>query len=155
MSNKVTPVKGSVVPTLRPLTTLKWFEFSQNNSGGNFVVDENVSEFVFVQAASAEDAIEIAEQFCDNGDSCECCGDRWSFYLYGDGRSGYNEPMIYGQPLALFSSSFTKSFSRLHHYDGRVESYPPVSLAIADGVFHDEQRAINDAHAAINKATKQ
>jgi hypothetical protein len=72
---------------------LKWFAFHQNNSGGEFVVEENVSEYVFVQAATAAEAIAVAERFCDNSDSCPCCGDRWSFWFIDDS-DGADSPMI-------------------------------------------------------------
>jgi hypothetical protein len=79
---------------------LKWYNFSQNNSGGSFVVDENVAEEIFIQAVSADEAIRKAEKFCDNSDSCECCGDRWSLWVRES--DGHSEP---------------------NFYDGRVESY--------------------------------
>lgn len=60
--------------------TLKWYEFSQNNSGGEFVVDSLVCHRVYVQAYSAAEANEKAEglgiYFHGLGD-CECCGRRW------------------------------------------------------------------------------
>jgi hypothetical protein len=127
-------VSNQVEAILPPLAALKWFGFNQNNSGGRFIVDDNVSEYVFVQAANADDATAIAERFCDNGNSCPCCGDRWSFFLFGEDAEGHAEPMIYGKPMTAYSSHWVKSFARLHHSDGRVEAFPPAALAIADEV---------------------
>lgn len=101
---------------------LKWFRFSQNNSGGRFVVDENVCEEVFIQAGNAEAAIAKAETFCDNSDSCECCGDRWSFY-YVDDSDGYDVPTIYGKPIYEEEAGWFRNEARLHHADGRIETY--------------------------------
>lgn len=62
---------------------MKFFEFSQNNSGGHFDVDEKVTHRVLIEAESADEATEIAESLgmywdgCDEGMDCPCCGDRW------------------------------------------------------------------------------
>lgn len=97
---------------------LKWFCFNQNNSGGHFVVDENVAPVVFIQARNANEAIEIAERFMDNSDSCPCCGDRWSFWVDDD--DGADVPSQYGEPLKLQGPFRTEA--RLHHFDGRIET---------------------------------
>lgn len=98
---------------------LKWFEFSQNNSGGYFVTDDKTSEWVFIQAADADEAIRRAEKFLDNSDSCECCGDRWSFWVRDE--DGTDTPMIYGKPAAEHGSFWTEDFGRLHYANGRIE----------------------------------
>ena len=60
-----------------------WFNFDQNNSGGNFIVNDNVTHRVIIEADSEEEAIEIGENLgmywdgCDIGVDCPCCGDRW------------------------------------------------------------------------------
>ncbi len=61
----------------------KFYEFNQNNSGGSFVVDENVCHRVVIEAHSESEAIAKAESLgcywngCDEGMDCSCCGDRW------------------------------------------------------------------------------
>lgn len=95
---------------------LKWYCFSQNNSGGHFVTDANVAPVVFIQARSHEEAIAKAETFMDNSDSCRCCGDRWSFWLDKD--DGYDVPTMYGEP---FNPSLPyRDEARLHHFDGSI-----------------------------------
>lgn len=62
-----------------------WYEYSQNNSGGNHVYDDNrgLSEWVFIEADSAKEADEYAESIgiyfngVDDSVDCDCCGDRW------------------------------------------------------------------------------
>lgn len=67
---------------------LKWFEFTQNNSGGSFDVDDKVCHRLFIEAKSFNDAVEKAEELgcywdgVDKGIDCPCCGDRW--YKYDD-----------------------------------------------------------------------
>jgi hypothetical protein len=62
---------------------LRWYEFRQNNSGGSFVMDDEVSIHVFIQAESADAANQKAEKVgiyfdgCEDGSDCSCCGDRW------------------------------------------------------------------------------
>lgn len=63
---------------------MNFYEYNQNNSGGHFDVDNEVTVEVFIEAPSAERANAIAESVgiyfdgCDDGRDCECCGDRWS-----------------------------------------------------------------------------
>lgn len=61
----------------------KWFEYNQNNSGGSFDVDDNVCEYVFIEARSVNEANTFANELgiyfngCSTGRDCSCCGDRW------------------------------------------------------------------------------
>jgi hypothetical protein len=63
--------------------TFKWYEFRQNNTGGDFEVDENVTIKVFIEAASSNEANSLAENVgiyydgSTDGVDCPCCGDRW------------------------------------------------------------------------------
>lgn len=110
------------------VTQLKWFHFNQNNSGGSFVVDENVSHHVFIQAANAADAIAVGEKFFDNSDSCECCGDRWSYFMRDE--DGEPTPLVYDKPLDQHKDFWMADWGRLHYYDGRVEVYPPAAAQL-------------------------
>ncbi len=62
---------------------MKWFEWTQNNSGGGFDVDKEVCHRLFIQAESYEEAEEKALDMgvyydgCHEGYDCPCCGDRW------------------------------------------------------------------------------
>jgi hypothetical protein len=61
----------------------KFYEFSQNNSGGSFTTDDNLCHRLFIEADSDEEAISKAENLgcywngVDEGSDCPCCGDRW------------------------------------------------------------------------------
>lgn len=67
---------------------LNWYEFDQNNSGGVFIMDDDVGIKVFIQAESDGVANQKAEDVgiyfdgCEQGIDCDCCGDRW--YRVGD-----------------------------------------------------------------------
>jgi len=111
---------------------LLWFTFDQNNSGGSFVVDDNVCEVVCIQALCAADAVAKAETFCDNSGSCPCCGDRWSFWVEdSDGRA---VPTWYGDPVETAEPTYFRRMARLHYIDGMVETVEfgkarPLTLA--------------------------
>ena len=81
---------------------LKWFTFTQNNSGGKFRVDDNVDAYVIIQAHSPVEANELAQRIgiyfngVADGYDCKCCGDRWS-EAWGEGD---DVPEIYGKPVA-------------------------------------------------------
>lgn len=74
------------------MTSPKFFEFDQNNSGGSFDTDDKrgIGPRVWIEALNTEDANARAERIgiyfdgCEDGMDCECCGDRWS-PAWGDG----------------------------------------------------------------------
>ena len=62
---------------------MEWYMFDQNNSGGSFIVNDNVCHRLFIEAESFGDAVEKAEELgcywdgVAEGRDCPCCGDRW------------------------------------------------------------------------------
>ena len=78
-------------------TTGKFYEFSQNNSGGIFVTNKTLCHRLFIEANDAQDATEKAESLgvyfngVASGRDCPCCGDRWY-----DSPSEYIFPHNYG-----------------------------------------------------------
>ena len=76
---------------------MSFYTFSQNNSGGNFIIDDDVAEYVIIEADNGDEALNIAENVglyfngVLEGKDCPCCGDRWSTCY-----SKYDEPMIWG-----------------------------------------------------------
>ena len=75
-----------------------FYMFRQNNSGGSFIMDNDVDGYVIVEATNAEEANTIAQDKgiyfdgCSTGDDCSCCGDRWNAVDESDGEK---KPMIY------------------------------------------------------------
>lgn len=63
-----------------------FYEFDQNNSGGKFIVNDEVCHRLFIEADSEEEALSKAEDLgcywngVADGIDCPCCGDRWSQY---------------------------------------------------------------------------
>lgn len=97
---------------------MKWYHYSQNNSGGVF---HGPAQNVLVQARSAKEADRIAEEHdvyfdgASNGLDCPCCGDRW--YRAWDDISATNEPTIYGDPIRPDQDAL------LIYNDGRTVRY--------------------------------
>lgn len=63
----------------------KFYQFSQNNSGGKFIIDpiRGIGSIVIIEAINKQDAINKALKIgiyfegVDQGLDCACCGDRW------------------------------------------------------------------------------
>lgn len=100
---------------------LKWFCFHQNNSGGYFIVDDNVAHLVFIQGENAEDAIARSASILEESgeDWCECCGERWYSYLSIE--DGKDVPQYAGIPLSEMAASLFIEEARLHYIDDKVE----------------------------------
>lgn len=111
-----------------------FYTFRQNNSGGVFDYDEErgISVYVIVEADSADDAVDRAEGiglYFDGGGDCECCGPRWSDFLW-DG-AGDEEPSLFGEPVDLsedakLSGAWNMKWIEdgyetfVHYQDGRI-----------------------------------
>ena len=53
----------------------------QNNSGGHFIIDEDVNQSVIVESKDRESAEEKMEDLLKGKHAmCECCGPRWEMY---------------------------------------------------------------------------
>lgn len=93
---------------------LTWYTFSQNNSGGRFIVDDKVDAYVIIQAPDADTANQLAERIgiyfngVFDGYDCQCCGDRWSS-MYSDDY-GTDKPEIYGQDVLYSPDVVTSSY---------------------------------------------
>jgi hypothetical protein len=108
-----------------------FYDFRQNNSGGgfDFNADDGISVHVIIEANSAEDANERAENLglyfdgCDDGRDCECCGDRW-YSAWGEGDA---VPSMYGTPVGeaeayMLWAPEGVAEAYVHYLDGRVEA---------------------------------
>jgi hypothetical protein len=112
----------------KPPQQPKFFMYSQNNSGGNFIVNDEVTHFMIFEAHSPEEADVLAEKHgvyfdgCDSGIDCSCCGDRWSRSWDG----GEDKPNLYGKPIEEYDGPFLptdKPFCRVSYLDGSVDEY--------------------------------
>lgn len=135
---------------VRNLRTWFW-TFSQNNSGGSFVEDKQVSHHVVIEATDKDSAESRAENVgiyfngVDEGQDCPCCGDRWH-RPYQD--KGMEEPEVYGVPAAEHVDMFCESPVRIHYLDGRVESVGKLGT-------YAESKAVSEKYQALREAAKK
>lgn len=62
---------------------MAFFMWNQNNSGGHFAVNDDLTWRVVIEADTYQQAEQKAFEFgvyyngCDDDIDCSCCGDRW------------------------------------------------------------------------------
>lgn len=112
-----------------------FYTFNQNNFIGQFVYDENLTEYVIIEARNASEAESRAQSIGIYFDGCEdgrdCCGDRWYACAESYGRE---VPTVCGEPTIPFDGSGQGFFFRddaeidgakgpvvIHYLDGRIE----------------------------------
>lgn len=114
----------------------KFYEFSQNNSGGRFVADEKLCHRLFIEASSIEEAIRIAEGLgvyfggVASGTDCECCGDRWSepfdsikFPVKWDNKLSFRTVEAYAKFLSKEYRWLNPVDVRIFYKNGKVNEY--------------------------------
>lgn len=98
----------------------KFYVFSQNNSGGSFVVDDKLCHRLFIEATDEGEAVRIAESMgvyfngCAQGIDCSCCGDRWY----------YPDEITMPQPYGTYTKDEAEKISE--KYDITKEAVKPT-----------------------------
>lgn len=116
----------------------KFFEFSQNNSGGSFDVNDKVCHRMFIEADSCDEANDKAEDLgcywngCEDGMDCSCCGDRWDKAWrdddYTDFPLKYSKETIF-QTVEEYSQYLADNYCwtspdvRIFYKDGTVKEF--------------------------------
>lgn len=98
----------------------KFFTFPQNNSGGYYIINDDVSEYLIIEAQNASEAIHKMEYITeDYSQYCPCCGTRWSYWMVEDS-NGDEEPMIYDRNIRDAEENIRGNKPRVivHYYDG-------------------------------------
>ena len=98
----------------------KYFEFTQNNYGGSFVIDDvrGLGPRVWIEAKNADDANSRAEGIgiyfngCEDDIDCDCCGDRWYPVYKDDGEEEVN--INYKYDFNCHDTIY------IHHVDGQI-----------------------------------
>jgi hypothetical protein len=107
---------------------MSFFTYRQNNSGGHWVVDENLSVVVIVEAHNSAVANDLAETigvYFDGVGDCDCCGYRWTEC---DEEDATDIPMVHSRTVAEYMAS-EYVHSRLYHevvvhyLDGKKETF--------------------------------
>lgn len=110
---------------MKTYPTSKFYTFDQNNPGGSFDRDDDLAEYVIIEALNADDAnsrasaVGIYFNGCEDEVDCRCCGDRWSEVREKD---GHDTPMIYDKPASAYEPYIGDKgqiFCVVHYMDGR------------------------------------
>ncbi|WP_050821123.1 DUF7296 family protein [Bacillus paralicheniformis] len=117
---------------------MAFYEYTQNNSGGLFVVNEKVCHRLFIEADSYGVADEIAEGLgvywngVAEGTDCECCGDRWGRAVLVDlGRINKK-----GWEAGVYST--VASTEKEHEWHERYGNYPIHTAPVwSDYIFRN------------------
>ena len=98
-----------------------FYTINQNNSGGYIIDNENVTDFVSVEANNFTEAEKKLESIIeDYSEFCECCGERWHIDLDND--DAEEIPMIYDTPYNEGVSKFwSYGHIIIYYLDGRKE----------------------------------
>jgi hypothetical protein len=105
-----------------------FFTYNQNNSGGSFINNDKVCQYVVIEADDYRFANILAEDIgiyfngCDTGQDCSCCGDRWNDAWNGDGT---DEPLIYGKSPEDYNLWVKEGeiYCRVYYKNGTVEEF--------------------------------
>lgn len=111
---------------------MKFYTYSQNNSGGIFQYDDEagIGEYVVIEAVNPDAASAKAQDIgiyfdgVREGIDCGCCGDRWHEPC-GDPD---DVPSLYGKPITneKCGNRWRKEGPSVfvHYADGTVKAYP-------------------------------
>lgn len=97
----------------------KFYTFHQNNSGGYYILDENVQHYVIIEGYDLWQIESFARKiFEDYRDYCPCCGQRWDD-SWMDEDDMTDEPKIYGKDVHEYKNNGCKAI--IYYLDGRKE----------------------------------
>lgn len=118
---------------------MKFYEFTQNNSGGNFITDDDVCHRLLIEAGDVDEATEKALELgvyfdgVESGIDCDCCGDRWrrpwsedplefpmEYESYRIGKVSFGDAVEYAQLMAD-EYGWTSPDARIFYKDGTVK----------------------------------
>ena len=103
---------------------MAFYTFSQNNSGGYFIINKYLSQYVIIEANSADEANSKAKGIgvyfngVEEGTDCDCCGDRWIEVYEG---SACDTPLIYEIPAGEYTRAYKEgSYCIIHFTNGTI-----------------------------------
>ena len=107
----------------------RFYNYRQNNSGGSFELNDDVSYNVIIEANSGAEADERAEEIgmyfdgCDKEMDCPCCGDRW---YSAQGEEGDATPLLFGKPAEEHEEQWAKpgeGYCHVYYLNGEKKTY--------------------------------
>ena len=104
------------------MANIRWFAWSQNNSGGFYM---EPGKNVLIEAHSKLEAIAIFDaEYYDDFYNCECCGDRWSHEPDYLGIPGFGLYTALAQVLnnTVLMPEYKVPVIFIRYYDGTTSS---------------------------------
>lgn len=104
-----------------------FYTFRQNNSGGEYDINDRVNVVVVIEADSADEANDKAEEVgiyfngVENDLDCECCGDRWD--AIWEESEGMDVPTYYDHPITKVGSKQTNKTDTVIYYKDGSRQY--------------------------------
>ena len=96
----------------------KFLTFYQNNSGGYYLIDDNVKHYVIIEGYDIWQVEAKANSIlADYREYCSCCGMRWSSYF--DDEDLTDEPEIYWRSVYEYKSCEEEAI--IYYLDGTKE----------------------------------
>ena len=97
----------------------KFLTYHQNNSGGYYLIDDNVKHYVIIEGYDMWQIEAKANSvLSDYREYCSCCGRRWSSYF--DDEDLTEEPMIYNKSVYEYVSHWSEQ-AIIYYLDGTRE----------------------------------
>lgn len=117
---------------------MPYYTFSQNNSGGSFVQNDDLDGYVIIEARNSAEANQKAKDIgiyfdgSETGDDCSCCGDRW---YRADESDAVDYPSVYGEDVTEWggdglADSLFGLKAKVYRANRAVETYPKT---VSDG----------------------
>lgn len=132
----------------------RFFEFTQNNSGGFYTfADGAYSRFVVIEAPNAKTASALAVGLglywdgVDKGRDCDCCGDRW--FEPWDGKEGDEKPSHYGDPIHEM-----KTYTWRGRNDGQPEGFIHYLNGDVEAVWFESDQRVRIERAKTVESKK-
>lgn len=97
----------------------KFLTYHQNNSGGYYLIDDNVKHYVIIEGYDLWQIEAMANSILsDYREYCSCCGRRWSSYF--DDEDLTEEPMICNKSVYEYVSYWSEQ-AIIYYLDGTIE----------------------------------
>jgi hypothetical protein len=97
---------------------MAFFQFRQNNSGGEYHIEDNIGHTVWIEATDSNEANNKASSIgLFSLSYCDCCGER--FYSTWDGDA--EEAWTVEENKGWHRERYGELVTIIHHADGRVQ----------------------------------
>ena len=127
MAKKKYTVQKKIIKNAKTLK-VRFYSYYQNNAGGSF---RKPAEIIIIEAFNYKDANHRLQGIDEMSfDSCDCCGDRWSYKNSWDEKEATIRPLLmdYNGKFVTISTYLQSPKNhyrtvRVYYINGRIEEY--------------------------------